>query len=333
MFKYHLAFLLLPLSFIACQQIQEKADGLTIAGIQVIGDAPTAAAANIVFQSTDGGQSWQDISAGLPPELETEGFLADNGELYLGAKTGIYIRKTATKAPVWEKEQLLEERSSAFFPGRAGIFAYSKNGHFYQKINSTGIWLPMFTNFQNTFIRSIFESVNGTVFIGCDNGLFKSADQGKTWKHVFEDGWVIKIVESGGVLLCTSQLGILRSTDDGENWNVVLSEGGVGIAVEVIEGGYAAITFNTESETRRVRISVDGGKTWQAIDAGLPPSMLIASIKQVGKDFFCGHPEGIFRSSDRGKSWHLIRPSIGNKVFNLSVSGSVIYAVPREGGC
>lgn len=191
----------------------------------------------------------------------------------------------------------------------------------------------MFTNFQDQSVRTIFEASDGTLFIGCDNGIFKSADHGKTWKHVFEDGWVIQMVESGGVLICTNEEGILRSTDGGEHWDVVLSEGGVGIAVERIEGGFAAITYNTESKTRRVRTSADGGKTWQPIDAGLAPDPLIASIKQVGEYYFCGHPDGIYRSSDRGKTWELLLPAIGKKVFNLSVSGNVIYAVPRDGGC
>ena len=140
-------------------------------------------------------------------------------------------------------------------------------------------------------------------------------------------------MESDGVLICTNQRGILRSADGGEHWDVVVSEGGVGIAAEIIEGGFAAITYNTESETRRVRISTDGGKTWQPIDSDLPPSADIASIKQVGEYFFCGHPDGIFRSADRGKTWKLILPSIKEKVFNLSVSGNVIYAIPRSGGC
>ena len=143
----------------------------------------------------------------------------------------------------------------------------------------------------------------------------------------------MKLVESNGVLMATSQKGILRSNDDGENWDLVVSEGGVGISVEVINGGFAAITYNTPSETRRVLTSYDGGESWQPIDAGLPAQASIASIIQVGDYFFCGHPTGIFRSSDKGKTWKLLLPSIGNKVFNLSVSGNVIYAIPRDGGC
>jgi photosystem II stability/assembly factor-like uncharacterized protein len=79
--------------------------------------------------------------------------------------------------------------------------------------------------------------------------------------------------------------------------------------------------------------STDGGKTWQPIDAGLPAQFSVASIIQVGENFFCGHPKGIFKSSDKGKTWKLLLPSIEGKVFNLYVSGNVIYAIPRNGGC
>jgi photosystem II stability/assembly factor-like uncharacterized protein len=192
--------------------------------------------------------------------------------------------------------------------------------------------LPIYANLQEQEVRTVFET-KGAVFIGSNNGLFKSTDTGKIWKQVHTGGRVMKMVESNGVLMATSQSGIIRSTDGGENWDCVINEGGVGIAVERIKGGFAAITYNTESETRRVRTSYDGGKSWQPIDAGLPASLSIASIIEVGEYFFCGHPTGIFRSSDKGKTWKLLLPSIGSKVFNLSVSGNVIYAMPKEGGC
>ena len=143
----------------------------------------------------------------------------------------------------------------------------------------------------------------------------------------------MKLVESNGVLLATTERGIIRSTDNGETWDLVISEGGVGIAVESINGGFAAITYNTISETRRVRTSYDGGNTWEPIDAGLPASPMIASLIQVGKYFYCGHPDGVFRSSDKGKTWKLLLPSMESKVFNLSGSGNVIYAIARSGGC
>ncbi|WP_228713852.1 WD40/YVTN/BNR-like repeat-containing protein [Arundinibacter roseus] len=161
----------------------------------------------------------------------------------------------------------------------------------------------------------------------------KSNSTGAQWEKVPVEVRESKIVKSNGVFMATSQKGIIRSSDQGKTWEVVLNEGGVGIAVEPIKGGFAAINYNTESKTRRVRITYDGGRNWQAIDAGLPPSLTISSIVQVGEYFYCGHPEGIFRSSDAGKSWVLILTSIEDKVFNLAVSGKVMYAIPRAGGC
>jgi len=243
-----------------------------------------AGAANIIFKSTDGGQTWLGIS------------------------------------------------NSNIAAGDAPKFAYKQGGQFLQKVNGTDLWLPLYPNLDKEGIRIVLER-EGRVFMVCNNGLFKSTDNGKIWKQVYKAGGVMKLAESDGVLMATSQNGILRSTDDGENWVSVLHEGGVGIDVESIKGGFAAITYNTESETRRVRTSYDGGKSWQPIDADLPASFSVASIVEAGEYFFCGHPAGIFRSSDKGKTWKLVYPSIGSKVFNLSVSKNVVYAVPKEGGC
>ncbi|MBC7875350.1 MAG: hypothetical protein H7Y01_15220, partial [Ferruginibacter sp.] len=158
------------------------------------------------------------------------------------------------------------------------------------------------------------------------------------------------IVKSEGVLIATGQKGIRRSTDNGEHWQWVISEGGVGIAVERIKGGFAAISYNTGTKSRRIRISLDSGKVWQAIDEGLPPSSSISSIKQMGNYLICGHPDGIFRSSDMGKTWNRVHPGVDknefkflttwnnpssnpNKVFRIYVSGNVLYAVAVNAGC
>ncbi len=330
---YNLAFLLLFQFLFVFDPALESPRSFPLPGSQQAQKRDKAGTENLVFRSTDDGQSWLDISEGLPGgKLEGSLFINDRG-FYLRTGKYIYHSKPNNKAPFWEKEIFPDEHSN-IAPGKSGMFAYNYHlGQFRQKINGSGEWSPIYGNFQLKGIIDVFETAGGTVFIVCDRGrgLFRSTDNGKNWKEVTRGVW--KLVESNGVLMANSINGTIRSTDDGETWETVISEGGVGIGIAPIDGGFAAITFNTQSDTRRVRTSYDGGKTWQAIDAGLPPSMKISSIIQLGGYFFCGHPNGIYRSADKGKTWQLILPSIEGKVFNLSVSGNVIYAIPSAGGC
>jgi len=323
----------------------------------------------IIFRSTDGGQTWQDISAGLPENLKRtgvrrDGFFATDRGVYLRAGNGVYHSEANSTTSFWTKEIFPGEQLE-IAPGRNGIFAYNFRGQFLQKINGTSEWSPMYTNFQEQAVRlnktidwmytnykekqvsSVFETTGGTVFIGSNNALYKSTNSGKTWKYVPIGGWVMKMAESNGVLLAASSQGILRSTDDGENWDRVISEGGAGIAVERIDGGFAAIVTNTITHTNTVKISLDNGKTWNDIGESLPPSWNsslislipglqsstdILSIKQMGKYLICGRSDGIFRSADMGKTWKkLVLPAIENYGFDLSVAGNVIYVIPNKG--
>jgi photosystem II stability/assembly factor-like uncharacterized protein len=308
-------------------------------------------ATNIIFQSMDYGKTWQDISYGLPENVQPEDFFAGESDIYLRTKDGMYRSKSNLKSPVWEKENGLDPKSASIAFNHSGVMAYNYDGQIYQKISSAGTWSPIYTNFKSRSMRTVYETIDGTVFLGYDGGLYKSTDRGKSWRQVQNEGWVMHMVESKGVLIATGQKGIMRSTDNGETWQWVISEGGVGIAIEKIDGGFAAISCNTKTVTRRIHISVDDGKSWKVVDDGLRPSLFISSIKQVGKYLICGHPDGIFRSSDMGKTWNIVHPSVDNndfkfrttlnsdpfddhkKVFKIYVSGSTVYAVAGSAGC
>jgi photosystem II stability/assembly factor-like uncharacterized protein len=320
-------------------------------------------AANFILQSKDGGQTWQDISRGLPEPGQPEGFFAGASEVYLRTNGLLYRSKSNLKTPVWEKENFPDARNTSIVFNQSGVIAYSYDGYIYRKKSSSDPdsnrdWLPIYTNLKSTNLErhevaTIFEATDGTVFKSTGKSFAKSTDHGRTWKLI-PKGWVGDIVESEGVLLATGVKGIMRSTDQGENWEWVISEGGVGIAIERIDGGFAAIAYNTQTKSRRIHISFDDGKTWKAIDEGLQPSSNISSVKQLGNDLFVGHPDGIFSSSDMGKTWHRVHAGFGNdlhtlkfvslnsasvekvskqKVFKLHVSGNALYAVAVLPGC
>ncbi len=309
---------------------------------------------NSVLKSTDGGQTWQDISEGLPEIEQPVNFFAGESDLYLNEKNEMYRSKSNLINPVWEKENVPDPQSASIAFNRSGIMAFNYKGQIYQKIPAKETWLPIHTNFNKQSMRTVFETADGTVFLGFDHGLYKSTDKGKNWKQVQNEGWVMNIVESEGILIATGQKGIMRSTDNGEHWQWVISEGGVGIAIERIEGGFAAISCNTKTQSRRIHISMDSGKTWQAIDEGLRPTLFLSSIKQIGKYLVLGHPDGIFRTSDRGKTWKSVHSGVDEQVdkkefkfvptwntqvsepgnvFKIFVSGNAMYAVAVSAGC
>ena len=318
----------------------------------------------VVLRSIDGGQTWHDISKGLPERLQREGVssfgvLTNDRGLYLRAGNAIYHSDPNATTSFWTKEAFPgEQRQIA--PGKNGIFAYNFMGQFLKKTNGKNDWSPMYTNFQEQAVRidkttdyiynkhkvkevrTIFETAGGTVFIGSNNVFFRSADKGKTWKPVQVGDGAMKLAELNGVLLSTSKKGILRSTDDGQTWDDVLSEWGAGIAVERINGGFAAIINNPINKTNSLHISLDSGKTWNVIGEELRPSWIsslirpqpssdIYSIKQAGKYLISGRSDGIFRSADLGKTWEKLVLPKENFGFNLSVSGNVIYAMPGKG--
>lgn len=321
----------------------------------------------VVLRSTDGGQTWQDISKGLPERLQREGvgdyFTNDRG-LYLRSGNGVYHTEASSTTHVWTTD-IFHGKQNNIAPGKNGIYVYNFRGQFLKKINGTDNWLPVYTNFQEQAVRldktttdwmyrnykerevrSIFETVAGTVFIGTNNMLFRSTNSGKTWKPVQVGDGRMNLIESNGVLLSTSKEGILRSADDGQTWQRVINEGGAGVAVERIDGGFAAIVNNIVTKTNTLHISQDNGKKWNIIYETLKPSWYstlitkitgsqsssdIYSIKQAGKYLISGRSDGIFRSADMGKTWEKLVLPKENFGFSLSVSGNVIYAMPGKG--
>jgi photosystem II stability/assembly factor-like uncharacterized protein len=259
--------------------------------------------------------------------IHLDNFFEGDRGLYLSAGNWVYHNKSNSTVSSWSKEIVLPGDYRSIAPaGKAGILAFNyEKKEFLRHITGTTTWTAAYENFKPSRPQTFLETVGGTIFVGTDRRLYRSADSGKSWQEVMPVGWVLKLVESNGVLMASTTKGIIRSTDDGRTWQLVTSEDGVGIAIE--EDGFAAIATVTGILT-----SYDGGKTWNHV-AGLPGNNRIFSIVHVGDYLLCSHPKGIYRSSDNGKTWQLLFPSIDDKLFNLSASGNVIYAIPRAKGC
>jgi photosystem II stability/assembly factor-like uncharacterized protein len=84
-------------------------------------------------------------------------------------------------------------------------------------------------------MRSVFETADGSIFLGYRHGLYKSVDNGQSWKGVPKDPWLMQLLgtkdvsvlqsikKTGKYLLCGNPAGIFRSSDMGKTWNKVHS--------------------------------------------------------------------------------------------------------------
>lgn len=313
-------------------------------------------ATNIIFKSTDDGKSWEDISAGLPLKFDPWSLYANQDEVLLGYEKGIFSASTFSSTPQWQKEIYLKKSVSVIIPGQSGPYAGSYNEDFFQKMSGTGVWIPVYTSLHGKTVRTIFEAKNGHVFVGCENGILKSTDKGKTWQMVFNDGMVTSLLEKDNVLLAGTSKGIIRSIDDGKLWVPVLTEDGPTQSIKIINGQLMAISHgvrsqkdvdeNTYMTSNTIRSSEDSGKSWKLTYKNLAPFhymfnmqdnqspvRTINDIVTSNKYIFCSIEKGIFRSDDQGKNWELVLPSGENTIFDLAVSGNVVYAVKVFRGC
>ncbi len=353
-----LAFLLFFQSFVACQQGPESTQPVAAAnlGFPSIISPPDSvkvqpSTEGLMFQSTDGGQTWQDISTELPKDVQVQGVFTSGDEVFLGVEKGLYHR-SASASPAWEKEVLLDVTINDVCPGRAGMYACSYGQGLFQKLPGTVIWENLSYSLPDKSVRTVLETPDGAILLGTDSGIFKSANNGQTWKQVFADGMILNIVASGNVLIAGGRQGVLRSTDGGEHWDNVLNEHILVKKTGLLTDRFVAILgtedprkINPDGITSRLRASADGGKTWQRLEPALGPvagayemDVRLAQVKdiydivQVGTQLFCSFDTGIYRSADQGKTWELVLAAKEKSSFILTVSGGVIYAVPG-GGC
>ena len=145
-------------------------------------------ATNLIYQSIDGGKTWEDISYTLPEDKEPAFFAGETG-LYLRYKDKMYYSKSNLKTPVWENENKVDPRyagdhpfdgSIAFNP--SGVTAYGWNVQVYQKKGPVerGAWSPVYPTLKELMIgprrklvETVFETSDGTIFGGAAGGLLK----------------------------------------------------------------------------------------------------------------------------------------------------------------
>ncbi|MCC7026519.1 MAG: hypothetical protein IT265_06165 [Saprospiraceae bacterium] len=339
---YNVIFLFFLQSLVSCQKAPEKI---------LISDS------KIIYQSEDGGKTWRDVGLGLSDGMGLNCIIATQDEIFLGSEHGVIRSNSKAVNPTWDKDMFITDPIYSFIPGKFGPYAHSAHNGLYQKISSTGIWIPKYLNLNDKYIFSVLELSNGAILLACTKGIFKSVDDGKTWNQVYNDENVYTMSLSNDVIIAGCSSGLIRSTDKGEHWTRVLTDDRGTSTTKVIEGRFFAISLRSNEWkdkmayagklANKLRYSDDLGLTWKRMDEHLLPvdlnvsianqsstGQVINDIIQVGDVLLCCVGNVIYRSTDKGQSWQaVLTGSKENRRFEFVKSGSKIYAMSVNSGC
>ena len=191
----------------------------------------------------------------------------------------------------------------------------------------------------NIVIAGMGEHAARGVMTSMGDGVYKSSNAGKTWKHTGLDlsrhisdvvihptnPDIVFVSVQGAQYGPSKERGVYRSTDGGSTWNKVLYvDENTGASSVVMDMKNPLILYAAMWEHRRypwtmesggaasgLYKSVDGGSTWNPMKEGLPEvigkSGVSVSRANPERVFAVveaeGDKAGVYRSDDGGKKW------------------------------
>jgi photosystem II stability/assembly factor-like uncharacterized protein len=242
-------------------------------------------------------------------------------------------------------------------PGQPATFYFgSVGGGVWKSTNSGRTWTPIFDSQPIASIGAIgvAPSSPNTVYVGSGeadmrsqisygNGMYKSTDAGKTWRHIGltgtrqigrvlvdpKDANTAFVAALGHAYGANPDRGVYRTRDGGATWEKVLFKNdNVGAIDLAFDPKDSRIVYASLWNTRRppwsiyppsygpgggIFKSADGGTTWEPLTKGLPGEQL----GRIGLAVALTNPHrvyaivdakagGLYRSDDAGATWEQV---------------------------
>jgi photosystem II stability/assembly factor-like uncharacterized protein len=256
-------------------------------------------------------EKWQHFGFNHPFLAALDYDPTDHGTLFLAAGNGL-IRAAdhGRKWTVLTGSDITEIRDVAVTPSAL----YIAHSHGIRVSHDRGAtWQEIGDGLHRRFTESIRADrmKPGVLLAGGEEGIYRSGDEGKTWKLAGAAGFQILHIEQSPHDACfwlavTQGGGLFSSHDCGVTFE---NSGNIGVGRNLYDVEFDA------SWPQRIAvvgwgvgfaISLDAGKSWQQRNAGLPrPDVWSVALdpEHPSRVYVSIHEEAIYRSDDNGLTW------------------------------
>lgn len=290
-----------------------------------------------VYKSIDAGATWTNVglaethyinSVLVDPRNPNIVLVGAMGDSMPSDNRGVY--KTTDGGKTWKKTLLQDNET-----GIADMVMDPNN----PRILYAALWHP---------VNRLFFQSSGKPPEGPDAWIYKSTDEGSTWKKLDADGMPSEKWERTGLavapgnhgrrLFAIVEQGLYRSDDAGANWRQITKD------PRVVGNGYFSRVFVDPKNADVVYVmqtctyrSTDGGVNFEAFK-GAPDGddYHVLWIDPTNSDrMLLGVDQGAIISLDGGKSWTLWYNQPTGQLYHLSAGYEfpyVIYASEQDSG-
>ncbi len=258
------------------------------------------------------------------------------------AQTNIELVNISSINPIWEPVNFTDTiHTRAINAEKEGILFVSsgynnESGRLFRSYDNGDTWQELQTGLPaNKAIFSIRYHPNGTLFLGGQNFILRSYNDGETFEVVHVPGGnVIKINFSpSGEIYAVGWIDIIRSADNGNTWEIVFIgssnyrfrdiDFGINDELYTIGDGWGPIVI--ENGFHR---SLDNGITWEHIEI-TKYGIRALRVNTAGTIIVSSY-EGIHMSTDLGLTWTVISnispDCLASYEDDKLIAGSSIYA-------
>lgn len=260
---------------------------------------------DLLTSGGSGSSFWQKTNGPARGFIRSLLITPDN-HIFAGTdSSGVY--RSSNRGLSWQQAGLdsLPIYSLALSPDQK-VYAGSNNGMIYRSGDLGDSWTPISVSSSNPGIFEIEFGLQGQIFLGTNEGMFGSTDQGMTWEAVdFGVGSVqvatLLVSPEGVIYAGTEDHGILVSTDTAASW----SQTNTGLASPTI----TSLARNSDghifagTSDMGVFRSIDAGQHWTAVNTGLGNLQVLSIAINSMRHLFAGTRSGVFRSGSNGFQW------------------------------